>query len=138
MDSAFLKYLAKEKKGEIFHSSAAGRAQNAEGIGTTSSSTFAERQAVEKNRQVIRGYNDSRVVSQAYSSAPRAKKYVPPTERVMGEAGAVKGTGATERASFSARQEKGGNYGNRGQITGARGAGGSNYRPTPGFHRTGS
>lgn len=81
MKNPFMKYIAKEKKENIFHSSAYGKAQSAGALGTTSAESFEERMKVEKNRQIIQGYNDSRIVNGAYSYGPRAKKYVPPEER---------------------------------------------------------
>lgn len=121
MTNPFAKFLQKEEKGEIFHSSAAGRAQNADGIGVASSSSFAERMKIEKNRQIVRGYNDSRVVSQAYTAGSRAKTY-----------------SETKQTGTALAKEKGVNYGNRGQNKGTRGTGGSNYRPTSGLRRSGS
>ena len=78
MKNPFMKYIAREKKENIFHSSAYGKAQSAGALGTTSTESFEERMKVEKNRQIIQGYNDSRIVNGAYSNGPRAKKYIPP------------------------------------------------------------
>lgn len=77
MKNPFLKYMMKEKKENIFHSSAYGKAQNAEAIGTTSVESFEARMRMEKNRQIVHGYNDSRIANSMYSNGPRAKKYVP-------------------------------------------------------------
>lgn len=81
MDNPFIKYVMKEKKEDIFHSSEYGKAQSAETIGTTSSETFSERMKTEKNRQIVRGYNDSRVATSMYANGPRAKKYTPPEKK---------------------------------------------------------
>lgn len=77
MKNPFIKYLMKEQKGDIFHSSAYGKAQNAKAIGVASAESFKERMKVEKNRKIVQGYNDSRIVNGAYASGPKAKKYVP-------------------------------------------------------------
>lgn len=81
MKNPFMKYVMKEKKENIFHSSEYGKAQSADKIGAASSETFSERMKTEKNRQIVRGYNDSRVVTGAYANGPRAKKYTPPEKK---------------------------------------------------------
>ncbi|MBR0467841.1 hypothetical protein IJJ53_02970 [Candidatus Saccharibacteria bacterium] len=81
MKNPFIKYVAKEKKEDIFHSSEYGKAQSAGVVGTASTESFNERMKVEKNRQIVRGYNDSRVVTGAYTNGPRAKKYTPPEKK---------------------------------------------------------
>lgn len=63
MKNPFLKYIMKEKKEDIFHSSAYGKVQSADAMGTASVETFDERMKVERNRQIVRGYNDSRIAS---------------------------------------------------------------------------
>ena len=81
MNNPFIKYIVKDKKEDIFHSSEYGRAQSAEVIGTTSTESFDERMKIEKNRHIVRGYNDSRVATGAYINGPRAKKYTPPEKK---------------------------------------------------------
>lgn len=83
MKNPFLKYVMKEKKENIFHSSAYGKAQNAEAIGAASVESFEERMKVDKNRQIVKGYNDSRIVNGMYANGPRAKQYVPPEKKDM-------------------------------------------------------
>ena len=81
MNNPFIKYVMKEKKEDIFHSSAYGKAQNGEAIGAASVEGFNERLKIDRNRQIVKGYNDSRVVNGAYANGPKAKKYVPPEEK---------------------------------------------------------
>ena len=81
MGNPFLKYFMKEKKENIFHSSAYGKAQNAGAIGAASVESFGERMKMEQNRQMVQAYNDSRVVNGAYVNGPKAKKYVPKEKR---------------------------------------------------------
>ena len=79
MRNPLLKFVMHEKKTDVVHTSAFGRAQNGRGMGATSAQSFSERMKVEKNRKRVRGYNDSRVVTQAYGAVGvRAKKYIPP------------------------------------------------------------
>ena len=78
MKNPFLKYLMKEKKENIFHSSEYGRAQSAGIMGTTSTQSFEERMKVDKNRQIVQSYNDSRIVSGSRMNRPKAKEYVLP------------------------------------------------------------
>lgn len=91
MKNPFMKYIAREKKENIFHSSAYGKAQSAGALGATSKESFEERMKIEKNRQIIQKYNDSRIVSGACSNGPRAKRYVPPEKR-NGATGAGSGS----------------------------------------------
>lgn len=81
MKNPFLKYIMKEKKENIFHSSAYGKAQSADVMGTASMQSFEERMKVDKNRQIVQSYNDSRIVSGSYLNGPKAKKYVPPENK---------------------------------------------------------
>ncbi len=71
----FLKYVMKAEKGEVFHSSAYGKAQNGAAMGVASTESFAKRKMMEQNRQRVRGYRDAEVVSQARAGAPRARTY---------------------------------------------------------------
>lgn len=81
MNNPFIKYLMKEQKENIFHSSAYGKAQNAGAIGAASTESFEERMKVEQNRKIVQGYNDSRIVNGVYMNGPKAKKYVPEEKR---------------------------------------------------------
>lgn len=81
MKNPFIKYLIKEKKENIFHSSEYGKAQSASVMGTTSTQSFEERMKVDKNRQIVQSYNDSRIVSGSYLNGPKAKQYVPPENK---------------------------------------------------------
>ena len=80
MQNPFIKYVSRERKEDIFHSSAYGKAQNGGNIGAASTESFADRRKIENNRQIIRKYNDARVVSQAMMSGPKARTYEPPVK----------------------------------------------------------
>lgn len=71
----------KEKKEDIFHSSAYGKAQNAGAMGSASTESFENRMKMEKNRQVVKGYGDSQIMNGAYKNGVRAEEYVPPEKR---------------------------------------------------------
>ena len=72
----FLKRLMKETKGDVVHSSAYAEAQNAGGIGTTSTESFAARREIDSNRTVVKGYRDSRVVNDAFDNVGnKSQKY---------------------------------------------------------------
>lgn len=71
MINPFLKRLMKDKKEDIFHSSAYGQAQNSSAMGVASSVSFNNRMRIDRNRQNVRGYGDSRIVSDARSNGPR-------------------------------------------------------------------
>ncbi len=57
------------KKQDFLHSSAYGKAQNAESMGTISAESFATRQATEASRQAIQKYKNSQGVSEAYDNS---------------------------------------------------------------------
>ncbi|MDO4507896.1 MAG: hypothetical protein Q4B65_00675 [Candidatus Saccharibacteria bacterium] len=78
MNNPLLKYVMKEKKEDIFHSSAYGKAQNGGSIGTASMQSFRERQEIEAKRQNIGGYDKSGIMGAAAMNGPRAKTYTPP------------------------------------------------------------
>jgi hypothetical protein len=73
-----IKYLAKNKSEDVFHSSAYAKMQNGSSIGAASSQSFAERKRMEENRQRIRGYRDSGLMSRAAANGPRPKVFTPP------------------------------------------------------------
>lgn len=81
MGNLISKYFIKEQKKDIFHSSEYGKAQSGEMMGAMSIKSFNERMKVEQNRQVIKGYNDSRVAEQRFNGGVRAKKYIPPEKK---------------------------------------------------------
>lgn len=78
MYNPFLKRLMKDRKEDIIHTSTYAEAQN-QGIGSTSSSTFTERQRVEQNRTVVQSYRDAQLVRESLNSGLKAKKYVEPS-----------------------------------------------------------
>lgn len=78
MNNPFLKYVMKDKKEDIFHSSAYGKMQNGGSIGVSSNETFAKRMEINQNRKVVRGYGDSRLANSGINNAPRPKTYAPP------------------------------------------------------------
>lgn len=84
----FIKYMVKDEKEDIFHSSAYAKAQSGASMGSASQQSFAERRRIEENRQVIRGYGASRVANSAISGGPRAKTFTPPVGGGSGAAGA--------------------------------------------------
>ena len=81
MKNPFAKFVIRDKKEEIFHSSEYGRAQSGEAMGATSAVSFDMRMEMEKNRQIVRRYNDSRVAEQRFNGGVRAKEYVVPEKK---------------------------------------------------------
>ena len=82
----FLKYLIKDEKKDIFHSSAYAQAQSGDAMGAASTESFKVRVNINRNRQVVRGYRDSRVMTEANKNAPRAKAYTPPEKQASSAA----------------------------------------------------
>ena len=71
----FLKRLMKDKKEDVAHSSAYGKVQNARGIGVASTESFATRRAMNRNRTMVRRYDESKVVTEVGDGVPKAMKY---------------------------------------------------------------
>lgn len=117
MDNRFLKYISKVDKGEVFHSSAYARAQNAGAIGAASTESFGRRMEINENRKKIKGYSDSKVVSGALASAPKPKKYAPSEDK-----SGVSGSGATDVSGSSQQGSgaQGGSAGRNGAVVGRR------------------
>ena len=65
MSNPFLNRLMKDDKADILHSSAYARAQSSGGMGADSVESFAERRKIDRNRTVIRGYNDSKIAGES-------------------------------------------------------------------------
>lgn len=79
MNNPFLKRMMKnDKQEDIFHSSAFGQAQSGASMGAASTSSFQSRRSIDKDRKIVGGYGNSQIMGGAFSSGPRAKKYVPP------------------------------------------------------------
>lgn len=90
----FLKYLIKDDKQDVFHSSEYARAQSGDTMGASSTESFQVRVNINQNRTRIRGYNDSRIVTGAKMNAPKAKTYAPPNNE----------TGASTRAQIATKR----------------------------------
>ena len=73
----FLKYMMKDEKKDVFHSSAYAKAQSGETIGAASTESYQVRVNVNQNRQMVRGYRDSQIMTDASKNAPRAKTWNP-------------------------------------------------------------
>ena len=101
----FLKYLIKDEKKDVVHTSAFSVAQNGEAMGAASAQSFEERRKIDANRQIIRGYNDSKLANQSRMNAPRPKTYTPPTNG--GSLGAMRNGGATQSRMMMQRKNPG-------------------------------
>ena len=71
----FLKYMMKDEKKDVFHSSAYAKAQSGAAIGSASTESFNVRVNVNQNRQIVRGYRDSKIMADANKNAPKAKTW---------------------------------------------------------------
>lgn len=78
MKDLILKYVKKDKKENIFHSSAYARAQSQANLGAASAESFAKRKQLDRHRQAVRRYDESGIVSSGAMNGPHAKPYVPP------------------------------------------------------------
>lgn len=114
MKNPFIKYVMREKKEDIFHSSAYGKAQSAEAMGTTSVEGFAKRMEVDGNRQIIKRYNDSRIANSAYTNGPRAKEYVQSEKGASMKVGGVDAKNNTSISGINGVSRIGGSAGTPG------------------------
>ena len=78
----FLKYVMKDEKEDVFHSSAYAKAQSGSGIGVASSESYQVRVNMNQHRTKVRGYNDSEIMTGARNNGPKAKAYVPPEKNL--------------------------------------------------------
>lgn len=64
MRSEILKrFVFKDKKEDILHSSGYAKAQNRVGMGASSTESFEERRKIDLNRKIVKGYNDSKMIN---------------------------------------------------------------------------
>jgi len=78
----FLKYVMKDKKEDVFHSSAYAKAQNGSALGAASTESYQVRVNVYQNRSKVRGYGDSELMRGARMNGPKAKTYTPPEKNL--------------------------------------------------------
>ena len=77
---------------DVLHSSGFAQVQN-NSIGATSGESFAERRAIDEHRRYVKGYQNARLVRNAYT-AERARAYIPRTgERALGSRRDTSGDG---------------------------------------------
>lgn len=82
----FLKYVMKDQKEDVFHSSAYAKAQNGAAIGASSSESYQVRVNIDKNRTKVRGYGDSELMTVVRSNGPKAKAYTAPISEASSRA----------------------------------------------------
>ncbi len=68
-NNPLLSRMMNGEKQDFLHSSAYGKVQNADKMGTASAESFATRQAMEASRQAIQKYKNSQGVSEAYDNS---------------------------------------------------------------------
>lgn len=84
----FLKYLIKDKKEDVFHSSGYAKAQNGGNIGAASTDSYAVRVNVNQCRQMVRGYKDSELMNGTGNKKPKAETHESSTKE--NDSGTVK------------------------------------------------
>lgn len=97
----FLKYVMKDEKEDVFHSSAYAKAQSGAAMGATSSESYQVRVNVSQHRTRVRGYGESGIMTGARMNGPHAKTYTPPAQNPSGAGGL--GGNAAARAMNSAK-----------------------------------
>ena len=88
-DGIVSKFLIRDKKEDVFHSSGYAKMQAGSGMGASSAESFAHRLKMERNRKMVRKYGDSRIVNDFGKEAIRTQR----AERLKREAQEGKETG---------------------------------------------
>lgn len=81
----FLKYLIKDKKEDIFHTSGYAKAQNGSNMGAASTESYQVRVNVNQHRQMVRGYKESEIMMGTRNKEIKAKAWTPPVAPAVGE-----------------------------------------------------
>lgn len=117
MSGLYSKFVIKEKKDDVVHSSGYGVAQSGGAMGASSGVGFTERMRINNNRTKIRRYGDSKIANQFQVSRSRAAVY----DKSSGDSKGI-GTGAS-RSENGSVDRYGGGQKTGGAIGGDRGAG---------------
>ena len=138
MSGLYSKFVIKEKKGDVVHSSGYGAVQNSGAMGASSGVGFTERMRINNNRSRVKRYGDSKIANQFQVSKSRATVY----NKNAGDnknIGIGAGDGEGRRTS---RYSSGGKVGDKGasNVGGATGLrnssnGARNSAPMRGFGR---
>lgn len=78
----FLKYVMKDQKEDVFHSSAYAKVQNGAAMGAASTESYQVRVNINQNRQKVRGYGDSEIMMRTRNQNLKAKTYTPPAKDI--------------------------------------------------------
>ncbi len=76
----FLKYLMKDKKEDVFHSSAHAKAQSGANFGAASTESYRVRVNISQNRTMVGDYSRSKIGAGTVNRAPKAQTYTPPAK----------------------------------------------------------
>ena len=107
----FLKYVIKDNKEDFFHSSAYGKAQSGANMGAASTESYQVRVNIDRNRQNVKGYKDSELMTDIKDNTPKAKTYNPSediTARGAGNAGVGSGASSNAGAGVGSNAGSGG------------------------------
>ena len=89
-----------KNKAKVFHSSGYARAQSGENFGAAGGmgESFKVRQTIEEKRKFVRGYNNAKIMNEAYAFE-RARSYIPRTGRSGGGAKGAAAKGGLQGAA---------------------------------------
>lgn len=90
-----LNRLMRDEKKDIVHSSGFAKAQNGDSMGAASGESFKRRQNIEKSRQVIRSYGDSRIAHATQEGIVRAKQELAKSNNAYQDNGVNSASGNT-------------------------------------------
>ena len=138
-DKILIDYVTKnDRKEEIFHSSGMAQARSGAGMGAASTESFSARRALDQNRQIVKGYSDSKIMRGNIYKGVRAKTYNPnASEGVLGESVQnLRSTQGSARATGTANGATTGATGaDSGGVTSARADGPRPMRQAPPMRR---
>lgn len=123
MSGLYSKFVIKDKKNDVVHSSGYGVAQNGGAMGASSTVGFSERMRINNNRSRVKRFGDSKIATQFQNNYTGAKVYDRKNDSAAG-------TYAQKNGSDSGRLGGAKRYGARGGVgnkSGAAGGGANRY-----------
>lgn len=96
----------KDKKEDVFHSSAYAKAQNGGSLGAASTESYQVRVNINQNRSRVKGYGDSELMMGAHNAGLKAKAYTPPVNGAGGSGASAASASARAASARAAMPTK--------------------------------
>lgn len=89
MNNPFLHRLIKEEKGDVVHTSVYAKARASRNIGSDSTQSFEDRQKIEQNRTMVKGYSDAKITNEFGRLSWQAKRNIGQSNADFGRGRAI-------------------------------------------------